>query len=108
MKMTENEKDVHTFATKEGKKWLKSVLNTNIVTITFTKNDGTERVMNCTLDTKIVPQVIHETNTDNPIDFPKTKKVRAISDDVLPVYDVEAQGWRSFRWDSVTKLEFKL
>jgi hypothetical protein len=35
------------------------------------------------------------------------KKVRAISSDVLPVYDIDAQGWRSFRWDSIKSVEIK-
>jgi WYL_2, Sm-like SH3 beta-barrel fold len=104
-----DEEPTHAFDTQQGKDWLKSVLNDGVVTVTFTKKDGTERVMKCTLDRKIVPQIIHETNTDNPIDFPKTKNARVvISDNVLPVYDVEAQGWRSFRWSSVTKVEIKL
>ena len=103
-----DEEPAHAFDTQSGKDWLKSILNDGVATITFTKRDGTERAMKCTLDRKMLPQVIHETNTDNSIDFPKTKKVRAISDDVLPVYDIEAQGWRSFRWDSITKVDIKL
>jgi hypothetical protein len=93
-----DEEPNHAFDTQQGKDWLKSVLNDGVVTITFTKNDGTERVMKCTLDRKVVPQVVKE----------ETKKTKAISDDVLPVYDIEAQGWRSFRWDSVTNVEISL
>jgi hypothetical protein len=88
----------HAFDTQQGKDWLKSVLNDGVVTITFIKNDGTERVMKCTLDRKVVPQVVKE----------ETKKAKAISDDVLPVYDIEAQGWRSFRWDSVKTVDISL
>jgi hypothetical protein len=88
----------HAFDTQQGKDWLKSILNDGVATIIFNKADGTERVMKCTLDRKVVPQVVKE----------ETKKTKAISDDVLPVYDVEAQGWRSFRWDSITKVEIKL
>ena len=93
-----NEEPAHAFDTQSGKDWLKSMLNDGVATITFTKTDGTERVMKCTLDRKMVPEpkVVHES------------RLRSISPDVLPVYDIEAQGWRSFRWDSVTKVDIKL
>ena len=76
--------------------------------VTFTKKDGTDRVMECTTNTDLVPLVeekVHYTNTDNPIDFPKVKKV---NDEVMPVYDLEAKGWRSFRWDSVKQVTLKI
>ena len=92
------EEPAHAFDTQQGKDWLKSILNDSVATIHFLKSDGTERVMKCTLDRKVVPQVISE----------EPKKVRAISPDVLPVYDIEAQGWRSFRWDSIMKVDIKL
>jgi len=93
-----DEEPAHAFDTQSGKDWLKSVLNDGVATITFTKRDGTERAMKCTLDRKMLPQVVTE----------ETKKTKTISDDVLPVYDIEAQGWRSFRWDSITKVDIKL
>jgi hypothetical protein len=101
--MTLNEKDFKLF-----KKWLTSHLAFGPVTITFTKKDGTDRVMECTTNTNLVPLVeekVHYTNTDNPIDFPKVKKV---NDEVMPVYDLEAKGWRSFRWDSVKQVTLKI
>ena len=81
-----------------GQDWLKSILNDGVATITFNKTDGTERVMKCTLDRKMVPEQksVHES------------RIRSVSPDVLPVYDIEAQGWRSFRWDSITKVDIKL
>jgi hypothetical protein len=30
------------------------------------------------------------------------------SQESIAVFDVEKQDWRSFRWDSVTKIEFTL
>ena len=101
--MTLNEKEVKLF-----KKWLKSHLAYGPVTIVFTKKDGTERVMECTTSPKLVPLVeekVHETNTDNPIDFPKVKKV---NEEVMPVYDLEAKHWKSFRWDSIKQVRFTL
>lgn len=97
-----NEEDSKLF-----KKWLKSHLAYGPVTVTFTKKDGTERVMECTTSTAIVPQdPVHVTNTDNPIDFPK--KERKINEDVCPVYDLEAKHWKSFRWDSVKSVSFTI
>ena len=92
------EEPVHAFDSNQGRDWLKSILNDGVANIHFLKSDGTERVMKCTLDRKVVPQVVSE----------EPKKVRAISPDVLPVYDIEAQGWRSFRWNSIIKVDIKL
>jgi len=80
-----------------GQDWLKSVLRDGVAIVKFEKTDGTERIMKCTLSKEIVPPVVSE----------NVKKVRAISNDVLPVYDVDAQGWRSFRWDSIKSVEIK-
>jgi hypothetical protein len=86
---------------KIGKDWLKSVLRDGVAVVKFEKNDGTERVMKCTLKQDLVPQKVHETKRIN-------EQVRAVSDEVLPVYDVEANGWRSFRWDSIKSVEIGL
>jgi hypothetical protein len=84
-----------------GKDWLKSVLRDGVAVVKFEKNDGTERVMKCTLKQDLVPQKVYETKRIN-------EQVRAVSDEVLPVYDVEANGWRSFRWDSIKSVEIGL
>jgi hypothetical protein len=94
------------------KKWLKSHLAFGPVTVTFTKKDGTERVMECTTSPSLVPadtiEEVHYTNTDNPIDFPKPKKERKANEDVCPVYDIESKHWKSFRWDSIKSVSFTL
>jgi len=89
------------------KKWLKSCLAFGPVKVTFTKKDGTERVMECTTKAGLVPDPIpapHFTNTDNPIDFPIPKKEKKVNEDVMPVYDLESKAWKSFRWDSVKQV----
>jgi len=99
-----SEKDLPKF-----KKWLRSHLRFGPVTVTFTKKDGTDRVMTCTTNEQLVPQEpIHETNTDNPIDFPAPKREKKANEDVMSVYDIDAKGWRSFRWDSLKQVEFKI
>jgi len=94
--------------TKLFKKWLRSHLKYGPVTVTFTKKDGTERVMKCTTSESLVPQLLHETNTDNPIDFPEPKKEKKVNEDVMPVYDLESKHWKSFRWDSIKSVSFTI
>lgn len=98
-----SEKDVKIF-----KRWLKSHLAYGPTTVVFTKKDGTERVMTCTTNETLIPQILHETNTDNPVDFPAPKKEKKVNEEVMPVYDLEAKSWKSFRWDSVKQVRFEL
>ena len=81
----------------EERQWLIGVLKMHDVEITFTKKDGSTRVMKCTLDEGKIPT--HEKKTD---------RVKSVNEDVLPVYDIEAQGWRSFRLDSITQVNFSI
>ena len=67
--------------------------------VTFTKKNGDMRVMQCTLMESVLPAA----KKDEPL---TQKKVRAVNEEVCVVYDVNAPGWRSFSWDSVT--DFKL
>ena len=77
------------------KEWVKSVLKGSIVTLTFTKKDGTERVMKATLAEDWVPPVTGESK-------------RKTNDESLAVWDTEAQGWRAFRWDSLKNVAFTI
>ena len=83
--------------TKDGRDWLKSMLKSQEVTISFTKKDGTDRKMTCTLAESKIPSE----------KMPKNAK-KSKSDDALAVFDVEIQDWRSFRWDSVNRVEFSI
>ena len=103
--MNLNEKELKLF-----KKWLKSHLAAGKVTVTFTKKDGEERVMDCTTSTTLVPPApiteVHVTNTDNPIDFPVVKREKKKNDDICSVYALDVNAWRSFRWDSIKNVTF--
>jgi len=68
------------------------------VTVTFTKVNGDTRVMTCTLNESILPPA---TKAD-PL---SQKKVRAVSPEVCSVWDVNANGWRAFRWENVVSVE---
>ena len=89
------------FKTPEGKDWLKGLLHDGEVVVTFNKLNGDKRVMTCTLKEGVIPPATKE-------DPASQKKVRKINEEVCVVYDVNAKGWRSFRWDKVTDVKFSL
>ena len=81
--------------------WLKDMLKIGPVTVTFIKKDGTKRVMNCTLDPDLLPPVVVTEDAE-----PKKKK--AVNENTMAVYDLEAKEWRSFTIRTVKRVEFKL
>lgn len=80
-----------------SKKVISSLLKSSVVKVTFTKNDGSERSMLCTLIPEFLPLVEES-------DVPKHKI--KLNEDVQRVYDLEAKAWRSFRFESIIDLEF--
>lgn len=79
--------------TREG---IKNILRASVINVHFTKADGSTRVMKCTLNEEFIPL----RDSDTPPATP-----RKVNPDVCPVWDMENQAWRSFRWDSITKIE---
>lgn len=75
-------------------KFLNDLLHSKVehAVVTFTKADGTERVLQCTLNPEYIP-------------VSESKNTRKSSDEVMVVYDIEKDAWRSFRKDSVIKVE---
>ena len=61
-------------------------LKTSTLEVTFTKKDGTERVMTCTLDPAKLPPA--------PIKENATSKKENLT--IVSAYDLNADGWRSF------------
>jgi len=90
-------KKMSEIVTPEGKKWLRSTLQSEIVTVTFEKLDGTTRKMCCTLIENKIPDKSKPKNSG-----------KAQSDESIAVFDLEKQAWRSFRFDSVRQIEFTL
>ncbi len=82
---------------KQFRKWLRGVLKMHETTIIFTKKDGSERKMRCTLNEDSIPSE----------KSPK-KAGKAQSEEAIAVFDVEKSDWRSFRFDSVKKIEFSI
>jgi hypothetical protein len=94
MKMSEKKFE---FKTKKEKDWLLGLLRSEIVELKFTKKDGTERIMKCTLSEQKIP------SENTPKGVERTK-----SDEAVAVFDLENNGWRSFRWDSLKEINFTL
>lgn len=78
---------------------LKQILENSVTTVVFTKVNGEQREMKCTLLSEYLPktdvagkQLLTETLTkeENP--------------STLRVWDVENNGWRSFRMDSINSV----
>lgn len=87
------------FSEKIGQDWLKNLLKDTVVTVVFTKADGSEREMKATLKEELLP-VVESTGESKP--------ARKKSEEVLAVYDTEAEGWRSFRWDAIKSIRFDI
>lgn len=80
--------------------WVKDLLHDQNVTdlrITFTKSDGTDREMRCTLIESAIP-----------IDKIPKGTGREASATTQRVFDLDKGEWRSFKWDSVKKVSFNL
>ena len=85
------------FDTKYGRKWLTDLLKTDLATIVFQKKDGTMREMHCTLMEQKIPA-----------EKAPTGKGKKQSEDALAVFDIEKQEWRSFRFDSISRVDWNI
>ena len=93
------------------------LLYNDVAIVTFTKVDGSERVMKCTLLQEVlgamnIPEIPSEgfhtdptTLTDPSEELKKDLKTLDTRDsNVVAVYDIDKEGWRSFRIDSVKSI----
>jgi len=85
------------FGTADEKKWLKNLLRDSVVLVEFVKKDGSTRKMMCTLSESKIPK-----------EFTPKGVTKTVSDESLAVFDIEANGWRSFRYDSITQIRAEL
>jgi hypothetical protein len=67
-------------------------LRSGICVVTFTKKNGEERIMSCTLNDEFLPE---------QIDLEEEIQKRKPNSDALAVWDTDIGAWRSFRWDSL-------
>ena len=77
---------------------LKTLLEQNVLVVDFNKISGDKRVMTCTLREDMKPRATKD-------DTLSQKKVREMSDAVVNVWDVKAEGWRSFRYDRINSVD---
>jgi hypothetical protein len=74
------------------------MLKVGKVTVTFNKKDGTERVMTCSLQPELLPVPELKENV-------KEKKENL---NIVSVYDLTVQAWRSFTVKNVTNVTILL
>ena len=68
-------------------------LRAGVVNVSFTKIDGSKRIMNCTLSMDLIPTDQQPKGEDDKLPLDEVA--------VIPVFDVDLQEWRSFRKDNV-------
>ena len=74
------------------KEYLRERLQSGIVRITFDKVNGDRRIMTCTLQEQYLPP-------------PAAEEKRPEPKDSFAVWDLTANGWRSFRLDKIIAIE---
>jgi hypothetical protein len=79
------------------RKWLVGVLKEQPVDLKFEKKDGSVRKMKATLKSDMV--VEYEKKTD---------KEKVVNEEVLSVFDLDKNEWRSFRLESLKEIHFTL
>ena len=97
LKMNINSDQLGDFKDEKSKNIVLKALKSQVINISFEKKDGTIRDMSCTLMESKIPDE-KKPKTSNSKQNPA----------VLPVFDVEKDAWRSFRWDSIKKIAFTL
>jgi hypothetical protein len=63
-------------------------MTNGVVTIVFEKTDGSERTLKGTLSPTLIPEDQRPQGSGRVL----------LNDDIQHVFDVEANGWRSFAW----------
>lgn len=77
---------------KDAKNTYHAFLKTHVAHVRFKKVNGDIRDMRCTLREDLIPAEVEGITP---------KRQRDTNDEVVAVYDIDAEGWRSFRIDSV-------
>jgi hypothetical protein len=96
--------------------WVRCLLDKQPITVTFTKADGTDRTMRCTLNGTFIPppqkppMVAITGRVDGLVTEAKPPRKAPKEPDpaVIKVYDLDAGAWRSFRMDRLKKITAEL
>lgn len=90
------------FSEKDWEKfrfWLLDMLKVTNIEVTFEKKDKSIRVMNCTLQPDLLPK----------IEVKENHKARQKTNfDVVSVFDLDKNGWRSFSIKAVKKIHMEI
>lgn len=78
---------------------MKQILQNNVAMVVFTKADGTERELKCTLLPEYLPNKVNDGQQLLQESLPTNQNLTTIS-----AWDLENQAWRSFRIDSVKNI----
>ena len=70
-----------------------------VIEVTFTKVNGENRVMRCTLRPELLPTRYAEQDLEEEIKFHQEHP------SVISAWDIQKGGWRSFRIDSVSYVQ---
>ena len=86
------------------REWVRGLLQNSEVTVTFTKADGTDRDMLCTLDGSRIPVTpVKPVSVDGLVRESRRPK-KAPDPHSIRVFDLEKQEWRSFRFERLKKV----
>ena len=92
------------FVKEQIREWVRGLLQNSEVTVTFTKADGTDRDMLCTLDGSRIPvSPVKPVPVDGIVRESKKPK-KAPDPHSIRVFDLEKQEWRSFRFERLKKV----
>lgn len=76
---------------------MREQLKENVMVVDFVKVNGDKRVMTCTLREDLLPAKPLTEDTDGV--------QRKAPTETISVWDVNAKGWRSFRYASVVEIK---
>ena len=85
------------YISNSAKSTIKNDLRNGVVVFEFYKADGTLRVARGTTDCALIP------SCDHPTAYPRT--IKSNPKTATAFYDLDVQGWRSFRNASLTYIQ---
>jgi len=89
------------FREESSQEALRAMLRKMPLQITFTKVDGTERTLRCSLDSRLYTFEGKQRNQDEA-DVPFAEDVAAErAAKVLVIIDMDSESWKSIRWGSI-------
>ena len=86
---------------------IEKMLEENVCTVKFEKTNGEKRTMKYTLVKDLLPEVLEKVIHPAETRYPhlKEESKRAQNDNIVAVYDLDKDGWRSFRISYLESIE---